>query len=66
MKPKTDLEKKYSEVSNECEMLLNTLKSKLKKHNKLFSEHPTNYGYLGNLGHVRQQLQNIDEFLKNI
>jgi hypothetical protein len=64
MKQKTELEKKYSETSNEIDMLLNSIKAKLKKQAKSFAEHSTDWGYLGNLGKVREELTNLDEFLK--
>ena len=63
MKQKTDLEKKHSETMNEIDMIINSIQRKLKKHNKLFHNDPTNWGYLGNLGAVRNDLTNIDEFL---
>ena len=59
---RTDLERKYSETANEIEMLLNTIKTKLKKHSAKFKQNSTNWGYLGDLAHIREELNNIDDF----
>lgn len=39
---------------------MNSIQKKLKRHDKLFSEQPTNWGYLGNLAHVRELLSNAE------
>jgi len=64
MKTTTELERKYSETANKIDMLMNSIRDKLKRHHEMFEANNKNSGYLGNLGHVKQELNNIEDFLK--
>ena len=51
----------YKKRELEIKTLLIKLKNKLKKHKKDFDKHPSNWGYVGDLGHIAAVLKEIVE-----
>lgn len=59
-----DYEGMYKEKQRQIDDLLKQLERGLKKHDKKFQKGMKNYGYIGDLGHVVEQLQEVVDFLK--
>lgn len=65
MVKKTQLEKSYSQTSKEIKKLLGYIKKGLAKHGKHFRKNSRNYGYLGELGRIRGELSEVNQFLNS-
>jgi hypothetical protein len=55
---------KYEANFKEVENGIKTLQAKLKKHQKDFKANPNNYGFVGDMSYINQQLKEINSFLK--
>jgi hypothetical protein len=55
---------KYESHFKEVENGIKTLQAKLKKHQKDFKANPNNWGYVGDMSYINQQLKEINSFLK--
>ncbi|MBI4930176.1 MAG: hypothetical protein HY841_05400 [Bacteroidetes bacterium] len=53
----------YALREKEIKLLLKELKVKLKKHRKDFKNYTSNWGYVGDLGHISSKLKEIVLFL---
>lgn len=56
-------EEKYQELFNELQNRLKQLKKKLDQHKKDFIQN-SNWGFVGEIQYVNEQLKNITEFMK--
>ena len=60
----TESQIRYNENREEVEKLLLILEEKLKKHHSDFQENPKNWGYVGDLGYVKEILKEVTTFIK--
>lgn len=56
---KTSPTEEYEKREQEIKALLIKLKAKLRKHKTDFLKHPSNWGYVGDLGHIAEVLKEI-------
>jgi len=54
----------YKRRSQEIAKFLTTLDKQLKKHAQDFKKNETNWGYVGDLGHIAEELKDLAEGLK--
>lgn len=54
---------KYTEQLRQIESELALLKEKLKKHQKEFNTKPSNWSFVGDLGHVLEKVKELNQFL---
>ena len=55
--------KKYQENQNQIKNELTILKDKLNRHKKAYCKDSTNWGYVGDLGHILTQVKELNQFL---
>ncbi len=55
----------YAHRQSEIKQLINKLNADLKKHAESFKKNDTNWGSVGDLGHVKTTLSELDGFLKS-
>lgn len=53
----------YHQRLTSIQKSIEILKSKLTEHNKSFEKRPGNWGYVGDLGHIDENLKNLVKFL---
>ena len=53
----------YEENARAIEALMHTLKNELFRHKHQAAAEPTNWGYVGDLGHARELLQQAVNFM---
>jgi hypothetical protein len=58
-----DLEREMSNAVRDIRNLLKKIEKGVKEEDRRFKEDSTNWGYLGDLGHVKSELKDIAEFL---
>jgi hypothetical protein len=58
MEAKIEYEKKQAEIKNE----LAILNDKLKNHKKIYSKNTNNWGYVGDLSYIINQLKELNKF----
>ena len=63
MKPSAHIE--YNRKMKEIKSLLQHIETGLNAHSAEENEDMRNYGYVGDLGHVKSELQNISDFINN-
>lgn len=54
----------YKTRQKEVKSLIGQLQTTLKRHNLKFKKNETNWGYPGDLGHVKAELKELVGFLK--
>ena len=57
---------KYNQLMEKIENDLILLYEKLKNHQKEFNKDSSNWGYVGDLEYVRNEIDEVVKFLKNI
>jgi hypothetical protein len=55
---------KYNQLDAEIQQMLKTINIKLEEHKADHVKRPGNWSLVGDLDYVREQLQQIDSFLK--
>lgn len=58
-----EAKEKYTEQQSQIQSELALLKQKLKKHQKEFNNKPSNWCFVGDLGHILEKLKEINQFL---
>jgi hypothetical protein len=53
----------YDSRYRDIQKMLRSIGSNLKKHSKNFEKEPMNWGYVGDLGHYREELKDISDSL---
>lgn len=64
MNSNIELNTKYNQVQKEISFQLKEIQSKLKKHSKE-QKQSNSYGYLGDLGYIKELLGQANSFIKN-
>ena len=54
-----DIKTKYTETSKEIEKKIELLREKLKSHQTRFNQEPTNWGYVGDISHINEKLEEV-------
>lgn len=55
---------RYAEQAAEIEKHLATLQAKLANHKRMHAADPANWGYVGDLGDILEQVKNAADFLE--
>jgi len=55
----------YQKHQEEIKSKIKALELALKRHSKQFSENETNWGYVGDLGRVKEVISELDNFSKS-
>ena len=61
---KEQADERYQELVKDVDRVMKSLHSRLKKHAQKQKKEPTNWGYVGDIGHVFEHLTDLDEFMK--
>ena len=54
-----DIKTKYTETSKEIEKKIELLREKLKSHQTMFNQEPTNWGYVGDISRINEKLEDV-------
>jgi hypothetical protein len=57
---------KYKQTKAEINMQIKMLKEAIDKHSKDFGKDQNNWGYVGDLNHIKSTLGELDGFLKSV
>lgn len=55
----------YRERQSEIKLQIKRIQGALKKHTEKFKKNETNWGFVGDLGHVKTVLSELEDFLKS-
>ncbi|HTA84526.1 MAG TPA: hypothetical protein VK783_16400 [Bacteroidia bacterium] len=58
-----EAEIKYAEKQNQIKSELVMLQEKLQRHQVSYNKNTTNWGCIGDLGHILEQLKQLNQFL---
>ena len=58
------VEEMYDRLEADVKALMKWIDGLLKKHRREFGRDPTNYGFGGDLGHVKELLEEVRDFLR--
>lgn len=61
----SELDSKYKQKKENILKLLKQLETKIAQHEKQFTDKgKSDWGYVGDLGHIEEEIKNLHEFLK--